>query len=350
MPVVFLALGTRGDVQPLAVLATALARHSPIVFISHAAHAFLLPPLHAAGVVFVPLSSLPAACWQGRQASLASGRLEALQRAAEAFLFRLDSSSALLVFNLFALEAWHLGERLGVPVVAASPYVLPDSLPEPLQEALQEDELLLKELHSAAPDQLCWQAFVHWQWPLFTTAWALTRERLRLPPLPVLPQRATPLLYGFGEALVTRPGCWPSSVLCTGGWLAGEAWETGGNAYQPSPCLAAFLRAAGPVLAVTLGSMASLGAGVADPPAFLRALQTACEAVGVRALVLADPGSRLGAAFAPGSGISAASLLCISASVPHAWLFPRCAGCSAMADQAPSPQPPRRAFRSCFAL
>ena len=50
---VFVAFGTRGDVQPLALLATALAeqRAARVTFVTHAAHAALLtPPLRAAGV------------------------------------------------------------------------------------------------------------------------------------------------------------------------------------------------------------------------------------------------------------------------------------------------------------
>jgi hypothetical protein len=53
-----LAFGTRGDVQPLAVLASALAdaHGSAVTFITHAAHAPLLDaPLRAAGVTLVCL-------------------------------------------------------------------------------------------------------------------------------------------------------------------------------------------------------------------------------------------------------------------------------------------------------
>jgi hypothetical protein len=53
----FVAFGTRGDVQPLAVLATALAtRGAAVTFITHAAHAPLLDaPLRATGIKLVGL-------------------------------------------------------------------------------------------------------------------------------------------------------------------------------------------------------------------------------------------------------------------------------------------------------
>jgi hypothetical protein len=61
----FVAFGTRGDVQPLAVLACALAAShtgTRVTFITHAAHAELLrAPLRAANVQLVGLRRVHAA-------------------------------------------------------------------------------------------------------------------------------------------------------------------------------------------------------------------------------------------------------------------------------------------------
>lgn len=39
------------------------------------------------------------------------------------------NDTAIMVFNLFALEAYHIAERLGIPCAAASPYLIPYASP-----------------------------------------------------------------------------------------------------------------------------------------------------------------------------------------------------------------------------
>ncbi len=114
-------------------------------------------------------------------------------------------------------------------------------------------------------------------------------DRLGLPSLPFMPPgdedddercaplpRATPLLYGFSDALVERPGYWPHSVAVTGCWYAPLGWEGGGGGgYEPPAALQEFVErqdGSRRLAAVTLGSMASLDGAVAHPRMLLNAL------------------------------------------------------------------------------
>ena len=93
--------------------------------------------------------------------------------------------------------------------------------------------------------------------------------------------RATPLLYGFSEAVVDRPGYWPASVTVTGAWHAPHSWESGQAAYAPPPELAAFLdaRNALPVAAITFGSMASVDGALPFPRTLLSSLAVRLSAL-----------------------------------------------------------------------
>jgi hypothetical protein len=238
------------------------------------------------------------------------------------------SSGALLVFNLFALEGWHLAERLGVPAVAAAPYVVPYTLPAAFSVAFERAlPQLAAALRAAQGDTVSMREFEHWMWPLWTvrslsmhrglcrtplTTCAAARhqerwgdwrvDRLGLPSLPFMPPgsddgdddsdgrcaplpRATPLLYGFSDAISERPGYWPASVAVTGCWHAPPGWEGGdgaGGEYTPPAALSAFVEqndGARRLAAVTLGSMASLDGAVAHPRMLLSALAVrACMA------------------------------------------------------------------------
>jgi FkbM family methyltransferase len=379
----FVAFGTRGDVQPLALLATAFAEAhaASVTFVTHDAHAALLAaPLRAAAVRFVGIrrvtravrkrarpyafsvrSSLPAAAWRG-QAPPARGwhsepaaREECVRAVAHAFAHddaQGSSRGALIVCNLFALEGWHLAERLRVPCVVAAPYVVPYSMPAAFAALLRRElPALCAALRSAPDSRTGWRDVEHWMWPLWTERWGDWRtDRLGLPSLPLsaceeagdgalaaLPP-PTPLLYGFSEALVDRPGYWPPAAEATGFWHAPPGWEAGSAPYEPPAMLRAFLDApeTQPVVLVTFGSMASLDGAVPHPRTLLTAIAAALAASRLRGVLLMDAGSALAAAWRAGSldalPPSAPASFCggwthmlgVAASVPHGWLLPRC--------------------------
>jgi UDP:flavonoid glycosyltransferase YjiC (YdhE family) len=118
---------------------------------------------------------------------------------------------------------------------------------------------------------------------------------------------AAPTLFGFSPRVVPPAPDWPAHAVATGYWFFDEdaGWE-------PPPELSAFLSAGPPPTYVGFGSMSS-----SAPEATLRLIIAAAAHAGHR-LVVGAGWSGLAAGELP------ASVLCIPGA-PHAWLFPRVA-------------------------
>ncbi|KAL6762927.1 hypothetical protein V8C86DRAFT_2509173 [Haematococcus lacustris] len=244
------AAAAGGTAQPYLPLQSTQQPHDPSCA-DHSFHATWLA-IHSAAAALPtarPLSttaSLPeAACFQQRM-SMAShgpgGRVEVL-------------ASPTLVFNLFALEVWHIAEALGLPCAACHsyqvPYSCPTSFPRRFQAVHPTLYQQLQAVRRASADQpasmgrathpdhinsvtsdqpqlLGWGEVHHWMWPLFTERWQGFRQWLGLAACPLhLPGSdrpaqhlplATSLLYGFSELWVPRPSHWPASVRVCGFW------------------------------------------------------------------------------------------------------------------------------------
>ncbi len=95
-------------------------------------------------------------------------------------------SNALVIFNLFALEAFHISEALQVPCVAAAPYAIPYTMPASFRRRFAAiHPTLYKALQGAGGASVCWSEVQHWMWPLFTERWQAWREEvLELPAVP----------------------------------------------------------------------------------------------------------------------------------------------------------------------
>ncbi|KAF6248879.1 hypothetical protein COO60DRAFT_1020102 [Scenedesmus sp. NREL 46B-D3] len=270
--IVVIALGTRGDVQPLALLAWQLQHGQggrdqvqQLSFITHAAHEAWLLELFGQAVTtdstdntgaylrLLFIASKPASVWQQGSSSntaqppaidLHATRQQLLQHCCSALqcswpLQRSTqrqqqqpcSSSAttgasqtqtygqdppmqtqqqqqqqqcLIIFNLFALEGYHIAEALQLPCLVAQPYLIPYSMPASFQrrfaralphlaQALllqqQQQQQQQAEVTAAGQDQLpvSWADVSHWMWPLFTERWGPWRqEGLCLQQLPLL--------------------------------------------------------------------------------------------------------------------------------------------------------------------
>lgn len=164
---------------------------------------------------------------------------------------------------------------------------------------------LLNRLSHHLAYQIFWQVFL----PLLTR-WS--EDRLQLKASAWAPyswlQRRSLVLYGFSRMLVPRPPDWPANVQITGPWQLPEP-----EGYTPPPELAAFLAEGPPPVYAGFGSMTS-----ADPERITQMLSEALRTKGMRGLLLRGWG-----------GLEAASLpegLAWVEPLPHAWLFPRCAG------------------------
>ncbi|EFN56472.1 hypothetical protein CHLNCDRAFT_145146 [Chlorella variabilis] len=153
------------------------------------------------------------------------------------------STRALILFNVFALEGFHIAEALGVPCLAASPCLVPYAMPAAFERRFRQANPSLYQALKAADEHrqqpvaganssaanigstgiagsVGWAEVRHWLWPLFTERWGAWRHhRLGLPAVPYsdcppgVPLPPAPaLLYGVSESVVPRPGFWPSTV------------------------------------------------------------------------------------------------------------------------------------------
>eukprot|EP00903_Cladosiphon_okamuranus_P017745 g16335.t1 len=122
MKVVVIAFGTRGDVQPLVVLAAGIAARSPwcheVVFVTHQSHAgFVEHQLHfcGEGTVKPQLATVnsPPVLWKGPSGSdAAEARANLAQQNGCVEACR---GAGLVIFNLFALEGFHVSEAYKIP-------------------------------------------------------------------------------------------------------------------------------------------------------------------------------------------------------------------------------------------
>eukprot|EP00803_Ostreobium_quekettii_P002354 evm.model.scf_1228.2 EVM.evm.TU.scf_1228.2 scf_1228:18346-22669(-) len=262
--VCFFAQGTRGDVQPLAALAAALSARRPaatVAIATHTQHQAWLGGVVRGRVSFRWLSAAPVreAC-VGDNAhrqeciSIAESILDVKvnQHGTQAAEGQALVGQRAIVFNLFCLEAYHIAEALGVPCIAASPYIVPYKMPERLRRALEVER---EDLGVGTRE------IDHWMWPLFTERWGDWRQtRLGLPRFPHHPAS---LLYGFSPNVVPRPGWWPASVSVCGFWYPPRVNRCPSPA--DSACDEARLRRwiagceGAPILCVDFGSSFSLG-------------------------------------------------------------------------------------------
>lgn len=116
-----------------------------------------------------------------------------------------------------------------------------------------------------------------------------------------------PVLYGYSPAFLPRGPEWGADIEVTGFWFTDDP-----PGFSPPPALLDFLAAGPPPVGIGFGSMSQR-----DPDATTALVLEAVRQSGVRAVLLAGWG-RLGAQRLP-EGVFALE------SVPHSWLYPRCA-------------------------
>jgi len=298
--VIFIALGSRGDVQPLAVLASELAARSAspssgedlsldVVFMSHSELEPMLRSGAAASILRhgVTFRGLPMPCFlrplagdvghrEGDGARFGQDALQALpcvldlggQRRAEWVAAAVGARDAdVLVGNLFALAiVFHLAERLDVPWLIASPSLVPYAAPCDFAQAFAGE---FPELHAAllqgGVPGWTWQDIESWLWPLFTENHALLREELLgLPPVPgydgkdrLQPQslRHGRFLLGLPEVLLKGRRACKHCLLALAFAVLGYRAERSSMVYCPLPWRSIFTNAT--LLDVLLSTLVS---------------------------------------------------------------------------------------------
>ncbi|HEV7278478.1 MAG TPA: glycosyltransferase [Devosiaceae bacterium] len=305
-------LGTRGDVQPYVALARGLlaAGHevqlvAPAQFEDFVrAHG---PDFAALPGEFLDLIETPAAkqaIAQGRGFSAGFKLLKQLKpmmrrvfdatwEASRAF------GPALIVHHPKVLAAPHIGEKLGVPLVLASP--LPGFTPTAAFPSPLLPNVSLGPLNRLSHQLMAWSGAA-----LFSRPMAQWRaERLGLPRRGrTSGWRDLPTLYAYSPTLLPVPPEWGPNVLVSGFWFLDD--ET---AWTPQTALADFLAAGEAPVYVGFGSMP-----VADPMALTALVVEATARAGCRAVLAAGRG-KLG-------GVASAPHVHVVDEAPHDRLFP----------------------------
>ena len=319
MIVSILAIGSRGDVQPPAALAVALAaRGHDARLIAPEAYASLVA---GSGVDFRPISVDVHAEFRSeatRQLFGAGGNLIAYanwllttatritQRIAPEVRDYTKGSDVIVGAGFMQSPGLAAAELWGAPLVsvwfwpgiASEDFLCSLTGPMPLD--------LPKWLNRAlflAGDQIIWM--------LARPIVNHMRTALGLPPSGLSPDlrravnRGAPLLLPYSEALLPRSGEWPANVQVTGYWRLDQR-----SSWRPSESLKAFLDAGPPPIYVGFGSMA-----MENPKATMSKVLEAVAQAKTRAVVSAGWG-RLQAENVEAN-------ICLIGDAPHDWLFPR---------------------------
>ncbi|CAH9139456.1 unnamed protein product [Cuscuta epithymum] len=331
---VFMAFGTKGDVNPLAAIAAAFSRDQHqyhVYFVTHSAHQSLRVYLEAKGLMFVPASTPPVLSPLQHHGSMGDSfskhKKELTRKHREECISIIegifgDGSSThkdFIAINFFALEGWNLAELFKVRCVVAAPYVVPYSAPASFERQFRRElPLLYKYLQEAPAGKVGWKDVNHWMWPLFTEEWGSWRSHdLKLSSCPFTdPITGLPtwnyrppspmLLYGFSKEIVECPAYWPSRVRVCGFWflpidrlfscnkcLEGSALASTELKAKNGLCLAHtrlqyFLSTSEqhqPPIFISLSSVGSMGF-MTDPWAFLRVLGHVLEITSYRFILL----------------------------------------------------------------
>lgn len=306
-----LALGSRGDVEPLIALAARLVDEG------HEA-TVCAPSSYASDVAFVGAQLVPMGDTADRLMRSAMGGMHGPREAfklmrpmAAALRAALDEQWAaagvarpdIVVGHPKALGGIHIAERLAVPYVAAMtvPLLTPTSaFPIPvitrLPRSLNRVSYQANRLSAAG-----YGGLVN----------AFRRDVLGLPGSSRLDDylhhadgTRVPVLYGFSRYVVPVPEDYPDEARVTGYWFRPE------RPWTAPPGLAEFLAAGHPVVSIGFGSM-GFGKDAAARGAMIR---EAVDRAGVRAVVATGWG---------GLELDDCDRVRVVDAVPHDWLFAR---------------------------
>ncbi len=317
MKLTLLALGSRGDVQPLLALALGLraAGHNVCV----ATHGIFAPLLSGLGLGFAPVQSNPKELLESASGQAArstgSNPLSSLRHFAAAINAAIVESGAECLAAcrgadviLYGGAAWHVGpliaEALHLPVIGTylQPFHRTRAYPGYASPTARNLGGLLNELTFVLDETMFWL-------PVRSAVNRLREQVLGLPPIPRRVnsnrhwQQHEFVLYGFSPAVVPGLQGLGDRVRVTGYWFLDRP-----ATWQPPAELVAFLQAGPPPVYVGFGSM---GRQVDAP------ILEALARCGQRGLIGAG-WSRAGQGDLPESVFEVAD-------VPHDWLFPQMA-------------------------
>ena len=322
MRITLLAIGTRGDIQPLVALGAGLqhtGRHqicfvAPDDFSALATSAGL--NFRSLGLSIRDLLRTPALrTFLEPGGNLIVGLRQLLQLLRPLFDRMMEQTwsaaqgTEAIVFSTLAVGGYHIADRLGVPACWAIPF--PAFARTRAFPNLAFPALPLGGGYNRLTHRLAEQA-LHQLTARFFNQW---RTHYDLPPLSIfhwpydqLRGSPVPRLY-FSPIVFPRPADWPEDTHITGYWFLDPP-----AAWQPPVDLLDFLSAGAPPVYVGFGSLPDRSAA--------RITQTVLDALrraGQRGVLATGWGGLSRAAVPPSADVF------ILEAAPHAWLFPRMA-------------------------
>jgi sterol 3beta-glucosyltransferase len=325
MRIAILAIGTRGDVQPLVALGVGLqetGRHEVCLVAPDDFEALA----RSQGLSFLPLDmnvhgmldtkAMRAFIEPGGNIIVGMWRLLRMMRP---MLDRLMENAWLacrkaeaIVFSTLGLGAYHIAEALGVPCYWAMPFpafsrtrTFP-SIAFPSLRLGGVYNLLTYVLIEQFLQQLTGRLFNRWRRERFN----LSSLSLFKWPYSQLRGRPVPMLYSFSPILVPKPLDWGESVHITGYWFVNHPPD-----WQPPVSLKRFLESGPPPVYVGFGSLPQR-----NPQHVTRMVVEALQRAGQRGVIATGWGGLNGSGFShlPDDVFAVES-------IPHDWLFPRMA-------------------------
>ncbi|NUQ85697.1 MAG: glycosyltransferase family 1 protein [Anaerolineales bacterium] len=305
MHITLLALGSRGDVQPYAVLGSGLksARHQ-IRFITFESFAPLVAEI---GLDFHPIPGDAQAVVAGGATNML-GLVRSFTNLAQGYARSLSDphlGETDLIINQLpgGLYGFDLAEKYNLPMMLASVIPLARTDTMPLMGFPNLPLPGYNRMTYSIGEKVLWQMFrsVINEW---------RTQTLKLPPLPrngyfdQLGTRKFPILNGFSEHVVLRPADWNEHIHITGYWFAEE------KRWDPPKGLLGFLDAGKPPVFIGFGSMP-----VKNPRRTTEIILEALERSGQRGILHSGWGG-LGEISLPDTVFKIDY-------APYNWLFPR---------------------------
>lgn len=315
MRIQMVAIGSTGDVQPMLVLAKALAGRGHAV--SLAAFSALGPMVEGAGIAFVPLPGdaeryIGSIIQPGANPFTYISRLEGslhgmLDQLMDALLAACRGAD-ILVATFFGAVPFALAEHLRIPLVETS-YCLTDLTGDHCLPVMPE--LPLGRWFNRTTYRLAYR-MIGTAESLYLGPWyranGIAQRTIARGPDYRVSGRTVPVLYAMSEHMVPRPPEWGDNIHIVG------FWEELADDYTPSEALAAFLAGGDTPLSIGFGSMTS-----GDMEGALEAVLGALAITGRRAILSSGWGGLEAAALPE-------SVYVLREYVPHPWLFAQTCG------------------------
>jgi sterol 3beta-glucosyltransferase len=314
MKIVILALGKRGDVQPLVALGQGLTSGGyNVLFATNPDYESLVRQY---GLEFAPLRADPEGVEQTEMGrAVLEGNAISTMRITRADVMPmmrrvLDGcwnavqEARAIIYNPAVLAGYHLVEKLEVPGFIASPLpaVTPTAaFPNPASGIPDLGGFLNKLSYSLSRADTPYRRTIS-KWRDDTLC---LKPRGRLADNLTLNGRAIPVLYCYSPNVVPFPKTWPPATFVTGYWFLGKP-----RGWEPPAELVRFIE--GGLIPVYIGFP---GVKFDDPKAVLSTIVGALAKSGQRGVVSID--------IDENQKPRLPDYVYLAREIPHTWLFPR---------------------------